>query len=163
MENKEYYKKLFPLLTDYELIPNSESEEYNCISHTLNINDDISWPFDDNNYWPVDRYLNKESFDKFYEYHGFEKMYSLDFSYDPHSIQVALYTNNDIPTHASIQVDDIWWESKIGRLGIIRHDLFEIEDDVYGSFVQIYRKLKSTNESKILRYYQFIKNIFSND
>jgi hypothetical protein len=44
MENKEYYKKLFPLLTDYELIPNSESEEYNCISHTLNINNDISWP-----------------------------------------------------------------------------------------------------------------------
>ena len=31
MENQEYYKKLFPLLTDYELIPNSESEDYNCI------------------------------------------------------------------------------------------------------------------------------------
>jgi hypothetical protein len=41
MENKEYYKKLFPLLTEYELIYNSESEKYNCISHTLNINDDI--------------------------------------------------------------------------------------------------------------------------
>jgi hypothetical protein len=44
MENKEYYKKLFPLLTNYELIPNSESFKYNCISHTLNINKDITWP-----------------------------------------------------------------------------------------------------------------------
>jgi hypothetical protein len=101
MENKEYYRRLFPLLTKYELMPNSESEDYNCISYTLNINDDISWPFDDNNYWPVDRYLNKESFDKFYMHHGFEKMNLLDFSYDPTWIKVALYTNNGIPTHAS--------------------------------------------------------------
>jgi hypothetical protein len=158
MENKEYYRKLFPLLTDYELIPNSESMEYNCISHTLNINNDISWPFDNNNYWPVSRDLTKESFDKFYEFHGFEKMNLLDFSYDPKYIKVALYTNKGIPTHAAIQVDEFFWESKIGELGIIKHDLFEIEDNVYGEVTQIYRKLKPTNESRILRYYQFIKN-----
>jgi hypothetical protein len=28
MENKEYYKKLFALLTEYELIPNSEGNKY---------------------------------------------------------------------------------------------------------------------------------------
>jgi hypothetical protein len=161
MESKEYYKKLFPLLTDYELMPNSESEEYNCISHTIGRKDVSSFPLDDNtDYWPVKNEKTKKAFDEFYEYHGFEKMNLLDFSYDPNCIKVALYMNNGIPTHASIQVDDIWWESKIGQLGIIRHDLFEIEDDVYGEVVQIYRKLKSTNESKILRYYQFIKNIF---
>lgn len=158
MENKEYYRKLFPLLTDYELIPNSESMEYNCISHTLNINNDISWPFDNNNYWPVSRDLTKESFDKFYEFHGFEKMNLLDFSYDSKYIKVALYTNKGIPTHAAIQVDEFFWESKIGELGIIKHDLFEIEDNVYGEVAQIYRKLKTTNESIILKYYQFIKN-----
>lgn len=158
MENKEYYRKLFPLLTDYELIPNSESMEYNCISHTLNINNDISWPFDNNNYWPVSRNLTKESFDKFYEFHGFEKMNLLDFSYDSKYIKVALYTNKGIPTHAAIQVDEFFWESKIGELGIIKHDLFEIEDNVYGEVAQIYRKLKTTNESIILKYYQFIKN-----
>jgi hypothetical protein len=152
MESKEYYKKLFPLLTDYELIPNSESMEYNCISHTLNIKSDISWPFDNNNYWPVSRDLTKESFDKFYEFHGFEKMNLLDFSYDTKYIKVALYSNKGVPTHTSIQFDEFFWESKIGELGIIRHDLFEIEDDIYGRVVQIYRKLKSTNESKILRY-----------
>lgn len=40
-ENKEYYRKLFPSLNEYELIPNGESNEYNCISNTLNIDNDI--------------------------------------------------------------------------------------------------------------------------
>jgi len=156
MENKEYYRRLFPLLTEYYLIPNSESEEYNCISHTIGRNDKISFPLgDDTDYWPVINEKTKEAFDDFYEYHGFEKC-SLDFSYDPNYIKVALFLNNDIPKHASMQVDDFWWVSKIGRLGILKHDLFEIEDDVYGKVEQIYKKLKTTNESKILKYYQFI-------
>ena len=162
MENKKYYKKLFPLLTEYELIPNSEGVEYNCISHTLSINNDVSWPFDNNNYWPVSRDLTKESFDKFYEFHGFEKMNLLDFFYDPKYIKVALYVNKGIPTHGAIQVDEFFWESKIGSLGVIKHDLFEIEDNVYGEVAQIYRKLKPTNESRILRYYQFITEYFFN-
>lgn len=126
------------------------------------INNDISWPFDNNNYWPVSRDLTKESFDKFYEFHVFEKMNLLNFSYDPKYIKVALYVNKGIPTHAAIQVDEFFWESKIGELGIIKHDLFEIEDNVYGEVTQIYRKLKPTNESRILRYYQFKRRIFRN-
>ena len=156
MESKEYYKKLFPLLLDYELIPNSESMEYNCISYTLNITNNISWPYDDNNYWPVKRELNKDSFDSFYEYHGFEKIDFLDFSYDPKYTKVSLYCNEGIPTHASLQVNDVYWESKIGQLGIIRHDLFEIENETYGKVTQIYRKLKNINERRILRFYDFI-------
>jgi hypothetical protein len=81
----------------------------------------------------------------------------LDFSYDPKYIKVALYTKNGIPTHAAIQSDKVFWESKIGEYGIIKHDLFEIEDSCYGELTQIYRKLKNLNETKILRYYQFIK------
>lgn len=156
MESKEYYKKLFPLLINFELIPNSESMEYNCISHTLNITNDISWPHDDNNYWPVKRELNKDSFDSFYGYHGFEKIDFLDFSYDSKYTKVALYCNKGIPTHASLQVNYGYWESKIGQLGTIRHDLFEIEGNIYGDVVQIYRKLKNINETKILKYHQFI-------
>jgi hypothetical protein len=144
MENKEYYRKLFPLLTDYELTPNSESKDFNCISHTLGLKDKNAWP-DGDGYWPVSNEKTKEAFDEFYEYHGFEKC-SLDFSYDPNYIKVALFLNDGFPTHASIQIDDFWWESKIGQLGIIKHDLFEIEDDVYGEVSQIYKKLKTINE-----------------
>jgi hypothetical protein len=153
MEDKEYYKKLFPLLVDYELIHNSESDDYNCISYTIGVKSEIIWP----NYefeWPVKRDLSKESFDSFYEYHGYEKC-SMDFSYDPIYTKVALYINVDKCTHACIQYNDVFWESKIGSLGIIRHDLFELEDDVYGKVVQIYRKLKKVNE--ILSFKDFIE------
>lgn len=153
MENKEYYKKLFPLLIDYELLPNSESISYNCISHTVGIKSEIIWPEPNDRSWPVERELNKNAFDNFYEYHGFEKCY-LDFSYDPGYIKVALYINNNKPTHACIQYDDKYWESKVGQLGIIRHDLFEIEDNIYGQVVQIYKKSKKINE--ILYFKDFI-------
>lgn len=167
MQSKEYYKKLFPLLNDYELINNSESDNYNCISHTLGIKDKWSWSYDKNeiyeydydHYWPVRCELTKESFDDFYEYHGFEKIKLLDFSYNPKYTKVVLYTNNGVPTHAAIQINEFFWESKIGMFGILRHDLFEIENDVYGEVTQIYRKLKNINESKILKYYQFIRNL----
>jgi hypothetical protein len=157
MEDKSYYKKLFPLLIDYELIQNSETDNFNCISHTLGINTTPSWPTDNDYYWPTKRELTKESFDNFYDHHGFEKLSLLDISYDKRYNKVALYTKDGIPTHASIQIDDIWWESKIGGLGIIKHDLFEIEDDVYGEITQIYRKRLKTNESLITRFKDFIK------
>ena len=153
MENKDFYRKLYPLLTDFELLPNSESYEYNCISYTIGIYDKSSWPTGDGNFWPVKKETTKESFDIFYEYYGFEKI-SLDFSYDSRYIKVALYTNRGVPTHACIQYDDCLWESKIGSLGIIRHDLFEIENERYGQVTQIYRKLRIINE--ILLFKDFI-------
>ena len=94
MLGDDYYKRLFPLIIDFELLPNGESYDFNCISHT----------------------------------------------------KVALYTKNGIPTHACIQHNYIYWESKIGSAGIIRHDLFEIEGDSYGQLTQIYKKLKVVNE-----------------
>ncbi len=157
MENKSLYKRLFPLLTDYDVYFNSESYKYNCISHTINIDNRNSWPTNPKFYWPVKRELTKESFDLFYEYHGFVKC-SLDFSHDVKYIKVALFCNNiGTPTHASIQVANDWWGSKIGSLGIIKHDLFEIEDLIYGEVTQIYKKLKRLDE-RILSFGEFIEN-----
>jgi hypothetical protein len=81
----------------------------------------------------------------------------LDISYNTKYTKVALYTSDGISTHASIQVDNIWWESKIGELGIIKHDLFEIENDVYGEVVQIYRKSKAIKERVITKFKRFIE------
>ena len=155
MQSKDFYRKLYPLLTQFELITDSESYDFNCISHTIGVFDKSYWPTGDENFWPVKKETTKECFDLFYEYHGFEKT-SLDFSYDSRYIKVALYTNNGIPTHACIQYNDIYWESKIGSLGIIRHDLFEIENNRYGQVTQIYKKLKMVNE--ILFFKDFIKS-----
>ena len=124
------------------------------ISHTIGLKNEIIWTEPNDRYWPVERELTKYAFDNFYEYFGFDKC-SIDFSYDPRYTKVALYMNNNKPTHACIQYDNKYWESKIGQLGIIRHDLFELEDDVYGKVVQIYRKLKKVNE--ILSFKDFIE------
>ena len=35
MLGDDYYKRLFPLIIDFELLPNGESYDFNCISHTI--------------------------------------------------------------------------------------------------------------------------------
>ena len=125
---------------------------YIIVYHTLN--SIPSWPTDPDYYWPVKREVTKEAFDLFYEYHGFQKLNLIDFSYDARYIKVALYTNNGIPNHASIQIDNSWWESKVGSLGIIKHDLFEMENKTYGQVTQIYKMNRNLNE--ILFFNEFI-------
>ena len=94
MEDKSYYKRLFPLLNDYHLINNSETDRYNCISHTLGIKNVSSWSHKDEQkfYWPVKRELSIEAFDEFYKYHGFIKQKYLDDRYDKNILKVGLYT-----------------------------------------------------------------------
>lgn len=119
-----------------------------------------SWPSNNPDvYWPVEKIPNKKSFDQFYEYHGFEKIKQLDISYEPGYVKVALYMKNDSPKHASIQVSDYLWESKIGSLGIIRHDIFEIEGDYYGYVEQIYKKRINIDEKKIVNFKIFLKKL----
>jgi len=155
MVRKEYYKKLFPLLTDYELELDSESDYYNCISLTISKYDIPSWPTNSTYYWPTKRVVSIESFDEFYKYHGFYEC-GMDFSYEKNYTKVALYVNNGKPTHGALQVDDLWWKSKIGAYGVIKHDLFELEDDVYGEVFKIYKKLNKIDED-ILYFREFIK------
>ena len=39
MLGDDYYKLLFPLIIDFELLPNGESYDFNCISHTIGVFD----------------------------------------------------------------------------------------------------------------------------
>jgi len=96
----------------------------------------------------------------------------MDFSYDNRYTKVALFMKNNKPMHACIQYNSKYWESKIGSGGIIRHDLFEIENNRYGQVVQIYKKVKNNiaplkeanivekyNGNKIIkRFNDFINN-----
>lgn len=147
------------MLFQYELIPNSETYDYNCISHTIGLNNIPSWPTNKDYYWPVKRELTKETFDEFYQYHGFEKLNLLDITYHKKFIKVALYMSDNKPTHAAIQCDSRWWESKIGSFGIIKHDLFEIEEGDYGKVIQIYRKPSNLFEK--LKYIKKLDEFFN--
>jgi hypothetical protein len=68
---------------------------------------------------------------------------------------LIIFCKDGIPTHAAIQIDYDWWESKIGQMGIIEHDLFEIESDIYGEVTQIYMKRKNLTERIITKFKNF--------
>lgn len=161
MEDKSYYKRLFPLLNDYHLINNSETDKYNCISHTLNIKNISSWPHKDEQkfYWPVKRELSIEAFDEFYKYHGFIKLKYIDDRYDKNILKVGLYIKDNIPTHACVQINERFWQSKIGELGVIVHDLYELESNVYGAIKCIYVKKKSILKFNEHIYYNSLEKI----
>ena len=160
MLSKEYLKNKFPNLLDYEIYINTESPHYNCISYSIGRSDVWSWSkiSDVNNYWALNclkvrsiQHKNKQikspinntdesklSFDEFYLYHGFKPI-EFDIRYNG-NYKIALYGENNIPKHAAIQKNEIFWESKIGAGEIIIHDIFELEGGIYGDVIQIYEK-----------------------
>ena len=165
MEGRDYYTKLYPMLTNFKLYDNSETYFYNCISYSIGRKDVFTWPGRSVNddvisYWVGNDVVTFESFDYFYNQHGYELCGNIDIRYDPNYTKVALFIKNGIPTHASIQIDENWWESKIGVLGIIKHDLFEIEGGNYGQVEYIYKKKKENLSESILNFDEFLKQIF---
>lgn len=159
MENEKYYRDIFPNLNEFYLYPNSESNDFNCISHVLGVYDMITWPTIHHNFYWLGVYdVSVESFDNLFKRKGFEKLDILDITYDENLTKIALFTNNGLPTHASLQIDEDWLVSKIGSLGIIKHDLFEIENSKYGIAKYIYVKRKYINE-KILNFNEYFNNI----
>lgn len=55
-------------------------------------------------------------------------------------IKVALYAHKNVPTHASRQLDDGWWASKLGPNIDIEHEIDALDGGEYGSIVHYLRK-----------------------
>ena len=160
LNNKDYYNKSYPLLTEFELYDDSEDDNYNCISYSVGVTDRGFWPIEGcDDCWYGNSEVSVESFDLFYKKYGFEKCNFIDVLHDKNYTKVALFLKNGKPTHASIQIDNDWWESKIGQLGIIKHYLFELECEIYGEVCIIYKKRIHLSESlkRILNFNNFIR------
>jgi hypothetical protein len=41
--DENFYKKILPNLVKFEIKPDTESDTYNCISHTIGLKDRWSW------------------------------------------------------------------------------------------------------------------------
>ena len=137
--SKKYLESQFNFTGNYKILDGTHSPNYNCISHTIGLNDRWSWPGDNINYWPIDdKSETIESFDKFYEYHGFIKI-DLSGIYVGQN-KVILYAKDEKPKHTSIQILNNTWESKMGGGEIVRHDPFDFENSIYGEIVRIYEK-----------------------
>lgn len=144
MISKEYINSLLPNLKDYEIFKNTESGRYNCISHTIGITFKVSWPISDGEidiYWPIsNKTETKKAFDEFYIHHGYSLIDINNIGYESGLVKVALFAIDNIPQHASLQLDNDYWESKLGPREIIKHKLLEMNGGFYGYIVQIYAK-----------------------
>lgn len=150
-EEIDYILKLFPGLKadDNFRITSPCDWDYNCIAWSLERNDVTQWPFpeeydvlDGIDYWPdsIPRDEYPESFLKMYELAGYESCEGAD---PEHGFQkIALFVDPDGKvTHASRQLSEGSWTSKLGQLNDIQHATpYSLEGDIYGKVEYILKK-----------------------
>jgi hypothetical protein len=115
--------------------------KYNCIAFAAGDEAECWWPNEDG-YWPdsVPREETIEAFVAAYATEGFAACDSgdLEEGYD----KIAIYAIAGVPTHATRQLPDGKWVSKLGELEDIQHDtLAELEGEAYGRVVWFLRRI----------------------
>lgn len=113
--------------------------QYNCISWAYGISDVRMWPSTSNFYWPSNITNNDKisSFIELYESIGYEVCDddSIEDGYE----KVAIFELNGKATHASRQLKNGNWSSKLGHQpGIsfdVSHTIKSISNGVYGDVV----------------------------
>lgn len=116
----------FPKLTDDNHSPTSPpTDNYNCIAWAYEVSNKRMWPECPDYYWPsnaagvdelrtlIQLFLNAgyEECENAQQEDGFQK--------------VAIYVNQEGPTHAARQLESGRWTSKLGNLADIEHDTLE--------------------------------------
>ena len=125
----------FPDLTsDNCSVTSPGSLDYNCVAWAAGFDDCQLWPDAANAEWPAvlpqDETL--ETFVAYFESLGYEQCDTPDF--DDGLLKVAIFADDDGPTHVARQLSSGKWASKMGWDGVdIEHDgLGCIEGQRYG-------------------------------
>ncbi len=108
----------FPSLGNNFEVLAAETPRYNCIAWSCGITKSWVWPG-----------ANVADFDRLYAQHGYRRINTLDYRKQAGVQKVVLYghvkQNNGRQiiqcTHASRQLKDGTWSSKLGKLPLIRH------------------------------------------
>ncbi len=134
---------LFPRLSSNEYqITSPKTIDYNCIAWAAGDTQQWWWPGEglDNDYWPpgVPRERTQEAFVAAFATLGYVVCDSEDFEagYE----KIALFADADGPTHASRQLANGRWSSKLGKLEDIEHWLHDLEGNVYGKVAVVMRR-----------------------
>jgi hypothetical protein len=137
-------EELFPGLrgTDYR-ITSPADVRYNCIAWAVGEAWRRWWPADPATgyYWPdeVERAETLAAFMAVFALLGYAPCDSeeLESGFE----KIAIFTQpNGTPTHASRQLPQGRWTSKLGRMEDIEHDLHDISGELYGSVAQIMKR-----------------------
>ena len=133
----------FPFLsTDNCSVESPRSEDYNCIAWAASFDDRQIWPGVEGCEWPagLPREETVESFTAYFESLGYHLCESPAF--EQCFEKIAIFGDEDGPTHASRQLPTARWASKMGWDGVdIEHDgLSCIEGNRYGEAQMFLRK-----------------------
>ncbi|WP_050429393.1 DUF7689 domain-containing protein [Chondromyces crocatus] len=138
---------VFPDLSGWDYEVTSEiTFDYNCIAFAAGDESSWWWPTHPEGYWPPEapRECTLEAFIKAYETLGYHPCD--DDSHDPAFDKVALYADEKgTPTHAALQIDGLYWKSKLGKLHDIKHPLNALVGSSYGRVVAFLRRARPTN------------------
>src|SRR5579862_3984018 len=140
----DHIQTLFPgLRTTPFRITSAAARKYNCIGWAANDDNNWWWPKGDapTIYWPsgVARELTLNAFAAVFVLFGYTV--GGDDSLETGFEKVALFADpNDVPTHASRQLQSGRWTSKLGYAEDIEHDLRALEGEVYGTVALILKR-----------------------
>jgi hypothetical protein len=140
--------QIFPNLTLDNSKPKSPATpEYNCIAWAANDAERFWWPDKFGvGYWPctVPREVTLESFVLAYGTLGYAVCEDGDL--EKGFEKIAIYANDNAPTHAARQLDNGKWTSKLGSGQDIEHDSLDIlTGNIYGAVVQFLKRLRNDN------------------
>ncbi len=116
---------------------------YNCIAWAAE--DTTRWYEPDPDgyyYWPneVEREYKVEAYINLYKHLGYERCETSDL--EEGFLKIAIFANNNMPTHAARQLENGKWTSKLGRNIDVEHSMFSMENGFYGQVIQYMRRLK---------------------
>jgi type VI secretion system secreted protein VgrG len=144
--NKPSWKKSFPRLGNFVVLAPSTPGEgkkgaYNCIAHTLKIYNKWVWPG-----------KTVADFDRLYSSHGYRRVKLKDYRFNPRMEKIVLYgkrgANGLECTHASRQLTDGTWTSKLGQGPLIRHDTPDsVDGPSYGHPLAVYVRARRVPQS----------------
>jgi hypothetical protein len=117
----ELVRDALPRLTaDNYRITSAATWEYNCIAWAVGVTDAWWWPLP-GRYWPaeVPREETIAAFLAVFALHGYQPIDGDDLERGVEKL--ALYAQDDTPTHAARQLADGWWTRKLGPSIDIEH------------------------------------------
>lgn len=139
----------FPKLREDPLfrVTSPDTFAYNCIAWAMNDNTHRVWPWADDNQtvvWPdgIPHFLNLRNLIRAFNRMGYRRCKSEALEYGKE--KVAIFSNKECNefTHATRQLPDGSWTSKIGDMNDIRHSLHALEGDIYGNVAVIMQRKK---------------------
>jgi len=130
----------FPNLSETNSRPTSPYDEgYNCIAWAAQDTEYWWWPDAmGQHYWPpnVPREETIEAFVRAYGLQGYEPC--AHSAAEPGRQKIAIYADgHGKPTHASRQLPDGWWASKLGQQIDIEHEFAALDGPAYGKVAVI--------------------------